>query len=193
VDSAIWNTVEQKFRQTDIDGAIAFLEGLIAAEKHDRFGSVIGAQFTNPPEQVLAFINRFIYISERSFRVKAIYLEMNAFDINCDLWFFSPFGYKNYDPDPDDLDWLSDWQSEDEDVLSLRGLESLQADFAWYCEAGDSNYARVQELAGLLVMAKFVALVRSALSAGLLAKAIPVLATAHDFDIVGRFMPPALR
>jgi len=144
------------------------------------------------PGQVLTFTNKFISSSKRSFRVKAIYLEMNGFDINYDLWFFSPFGYETYDPDPDDLDWLSDWQSEDENVMSLTGLEFVQADFAWYCEEKDekdNSHDRVHELATLLVMVKFIALVRAALASGPLAKPVPVFATAHDFDIIGRFAP----
>lgn len=104
MDSVLWNTVDERIRQSDIDGAIAFLEDALAREKSDHFTSLIGAQFTNPPEQVLAFINRFVGESEPDNQLKSIYLEMNGFDINYDLWFFSQFGYNMYGPDPDDLD-----------------------------------------------------------------------------------------
>ena len=51
----------------------------------------------------------------------------------------------------------------------------------------DRSVSASPELAILLVMCKFVALIQSALAAGPRSKSIPVLATAHDFDILGRF------
>lgn len=76
--------------------------------------------------------------------------------------------------------------------MPLTGLESVQADFAWYCEENDTedeSYTRVHEIAALLVMVKFLALVRDALASGSLAKSVAIIATAHDFDITGRFLP----
>jgi hypothetical protein len=37
--------------------------------------------------------NRFISSSERGFPVKAVYLEMNGFDLNYDRWYFDYFAY----------------------------------------------------------------------------------------------------
>lgn len=44
-----------------------------------------------------------------------------------------------------------------------------------------------KEIATLLVMVRFVQLIRSALKAGTLACSVPLLATAHDFEMFGRF------
>jgi len=60
VDSVLWNAIDERIRQSDVDGAIALLEELLDLEKGNRFAGLIGAQFTNRPEQVLAFINKFI-------------------------------------------------------------------------------------------------------------------------------------
>jgi hypothetical protein len=71
-------------------------------------------------------------------------------------------------------------------------MEKIQKEFQWYHEQEiweGKKYERAYELLVLLVMAKFVFLIQSALEAGDLVKPIPVLATAHDFDIVGRFAP----
>ena len=192
MDTRLWNAVDEKIRNSDTDAAIALLERLISLERRDRFTSLVSSQFSNPPEQILASINEFIGRCESDFRIRTVYIEMNGFDINYDRWFYDLFGYDKYDSDPDDLDWLSEWQSDGESAITLTGLEAAQADFAWYCEEkseDDSSYHRIHELANLLVMTKFVSLIRSALASGPLAKAVPVIATAHDFDIAGRFVP----
>jgi hypothetical protein len=115
---------------------------------------------------------------------------MNGFDINPDRWYFDFFGYKRYAADPDDLQWLCEWQSPDWPQVTLKGLEQVQADFEWYHHEeiwNDKKLEWAYELAVLLVMVKFVTLIESALASGPRSKLIPVLATAHGFDILGRF------
>lgn len=193
MDFKLYGIVDTKLRASDIKGAIILLEELLAAEKCDRFSSFVGKGFTNPPDTVLAYINKFISNCESYFSIQSVYLEMNGFDINYGLWFFSPFGYESYEADPDDLVWLSDWQSDDSlEIMPLTGLEVVQADYSWYHEErdkSDHSYTHAYDIATLLVMAKFVALIQAALSSGLLVKSIPVIATAHEFDTVGRFEP----
>ena len=124
--------------------------------------------------------------------MQAVYLEMNGFDANYDRWYFDSFAYTTYGEDPDDLQWLCDWASPDWPQLTLTGLERVQADFRWYMENriyDRKTHNAVKELAVLLVMVRFAQLVESAIEAGNLAKRVPVLATAHDFDIVARFVP----
>ena len=189
MSTRLWNTVDRRFLASDIDGAIRYLEKHLRNESTERFKGLIGAQFTNKPSVILSGINRFIQSCGQSFTIKAVYLEMNGFDINYNRWYFDFFGYKAY-YEQDDLDWLSDWESEDWRRGTLKGLESIQADFRWYHEQNiwqDKKYEKTYEIAILLVMTKFVALIQSALRAGPLIKPIPVLATAHDFDIIGRF------
>lgn len=191
MSTRLWNTVDRRFLASDIDGAIRYLEKHLHNESTGRFKGLIGAQITNKPSVILSGINRFIQACDQSFAIKAVYLEMNGFDINYDRWYFDFFGYKTY-RDQDDLDWLSDWQSEDWRTVTLTGLESIQSDFRWYHEQNiwqDKKYEKTYEIAILLVMTKFVALIQSALRAGNLIKPIPVLATSHDFDIIGRFEP----
>lgn len=45
------------------------------------------------------------------------------------------------------------------------------------------------DLAYLLMMCKFCALIEDAVKTGLIGKRIPVLATVHDFEFVARFEP----
>jgi hypothetical protein len=174
----------------DVAGAIQFLEGLLAKEETDRFKGLIGHGFANPPGSILLGLNDFIRGCNERFDIRAVYLEMNGFDINYDRWYFDFFGYAQYGADPEDLEWLCHWQSPRWPEFTLEGLEVDQKDFEWYDVNEiwkDKKFARAKELAVLLVMSKFVSLIQAAVQAGDLARPLPVLATAHDFDIIGRF------
>lgn len=192
MNARLWKAVDRRFLASDIDGAIKYLEKHLRNERTDPFKGLIGAQFANKPFSILSGINKFIQACDQSFDVKAVYLEMNGFDFNYDRWHFDFFGYKTYCGDANDLDWLSDWQSQDWRSVTLKGLESIQSDYRCYREENlwkDGKYEKTYAVARLLVMTKFVVLIQSALQAGNLVKPIPVLATAHDFDIIGRFEP----
>jgi hypothetical protein len=186
----LWNKVDRKFRESDIDGAVRSLETKLAKEPVDRFKGLVNAEFDNTSTSVLSAINRFIRACDKRFEVKAVYLEMNGFDINPDRWYFDFFGYAADGGDPRKSDWLCDFQPVPFRDVTLKGMEAIQAEFAWYHDNeiyNDKRYTRAYELSVLLVMTKFVALVQSALRSSKLAKPIPVLATAHDFDIIARF------
>ena len=49
------------------------------------------------------------------------------------------------------------------------------------------THDREEEIATLLVMVRFLQLIQSSLNAGTLIYSVPLLATAHDFDMFGRF------
>ena len=166
------------------------LEEGLSKEKVRRFKGPLGTGFTNNPRAVLSVINKFISACAKRFDINAVYLEMNGFDINTDRWYFDSFGYTTYGSDPQNLEWLCCWQPPPGPLVILKGLEAAQKDFAWYhareiCR--DKQYERAYDLAVLLVMCRFVSLIESALASGPRSKPIPILATAHDFDIVARF------
>ena len=71
-------------------------------------------------------------MNNTKFDVKAVYLEMNGFDINYDRWYCDFFAYSCYEPDVEKTDWLCEWQSGDWPQYELLGLESAQEAFAWY-------------------------------------------------------------
>jgi hypothetical protein len=149
---------------------------------------LLGARFTNLPTAILTDINKFIAACEARFDLRAVYLEMNGFDINYDRWYFDFFGYAELPDDDEHLDWLSDWQSEHWPEVTLTGLEIAQNEFKVYDKKRlwkNKDLERSKEIAVLLVMTRFVMLVESAVRSGPLAKDITLLATAHDFDIVG--------
>lgn len=188
----LWKEVDLKFQQGEIESAIRFLETSLAAESVNRFKGLIGTEFSNPPSAVLTGINDFLSSCLDKFDVQAVYLEMNGFDVNYKRWFFDFFAFDRYLKYATDLDWLCDWQSEEWPEITLTGLEKVQEDFEWYHENQihkESRFDSAHEAAALLVMCKFVRLIADAIRSGSLIKPVPVLATAHDFEIIGKFEP----
>ncbi len=192
MNTELWQSVDSYIRSGNLDDGINLLETGLQNCVSSRFKTLIGSKFSNNPDEVANELSNFINSCQKKFDVKAIYLEMNGFDINPDKWYFDYFGYKEYNEDPDDLDWLTDWDSDDWPEMTLSGLEKAQEDFGWYSGHLTQGYkdkdAKVAaEYATLLVMCKFAELIRNARSTGLITKKIPILATAHDFDIIPRF------
>lgn len=189
MDVRLWQAVADSFRQSDIDGAARLLETTLISLEADHFAGLVGLSFTNRPRSILDELNKFIQRCEQKFPAKAIYLEMNAFDINYDRWYFDLFGYSSCTEDPEDLEWLCSWQSTPWPKVALTGLKAVQADFAWYEKNEmwqDTKHAHIHEIATLLVMVRFLALIQAAVKSGPLIKPIPILAAVHDFDIVWR-------
>ena len=188
----LWQIVDTYLRSNNVDGAAADLESRLRAAATDRFVSLADSHFTNSPLDVLSHINKFVTACQFTFDVRAVYLEMNGFDINYDRWYFDSFAYTEYSDEPDDLDWLCEWNSPDWDQVTLEGLEETQEDFRWYMENKiyeKKTHDKEKEIATLLVMIRFVQLIQSTLDVGSLQCPIPLLATAHDFDMFGRFVP----
>src|SRR6266496_3868421 len=109
MDTKLWEYVDRKLTESDVSGAIDGLERLLAAEKGERFKGLLGTSFSNSPTDILAEINDFVEACVEQFDIKAVYLEMNGFDINPDRWYFDSFGYGTYGCDPKNLEWLCNW------------------------------------------------------------------------------------
>ena len=188
----LWQTIDSYLRSNDVDAAAADLESRLRATATDRFASLADSHFTNSSPVVIGHINKFVAACQTKFDVRALYLEMNGFDINYDRWYFDSFAYTVYTDDPEDMDWLCDWTSPDWDQFTLNGLEQTQDDFRWYMENKiyeNKTHDAEKEIATLLVMVRFVQLIGSSLNAVTLNCSVPLLSTAHDFDIFGRFTP----
>ena len=189
---ALWKKIDGFIRTGNISGAIQYLEQKLTSCEGERFKPITSEWFKNNPEEISGKINNFIVSCESRFDVKAVYLEMNGFDINPDRWYFDYFGYRTYQEDPGDLDWLAEWDSENWPETTLQGMEKTQEDYDWYSNHSgykEENADISSEYATLLVMCKFVHLVEEAVETGNIKNKTPILATAHDLDIIARFMP----
>lgn len=148
----------------------------------------IAAQFdiANDPSGIANHFNQFIATETPRFGIKAIYAEMNGFDINPDRWHCDLFTY-DADGGEDDYDWLSDWQSEYFPGYTIKGLEDLQSVYA--SDAfHEKKYRDAASLAGLVVVAKFQRFIQAA-STLMTQAGSPLYATAHDYDYIARIAP----
>lgn len=188
MEQRVWATVDRYVKARKLDQAVRYLERRLRTAKSRRFDALLGTAFSNDAVSVAKSIEAFR--AAQRFPVKAIYLEMNGFDINPDRWHFDYFGYDSYDKS--DLDWLSDFAMSDFPSTTLTGLEKVQKVYAWYSNRGgykDPDAKAAATFATLLVMCRFAQLIELAVNSGAVAFGIPILATAHDFDIVPRFLP----
>jgi hypothetical protein len=188
----LWYKIRDYVEQNRLDAAVADLEAGLAACESPRFKGLIAADFTNEPSSIVDHLNGFIAFCEAKFPLAAIYLEMNGFDINVDLWYFDSFGYRRYVDTPDNLEWLPYWNSADYPIAPLTGLESVQREYDWYSnqEGHKDTMAReAADFAALLVMCKFARLISRAVETNKIGKSVPILASAHDFNIIPKFRP----
>ena len=140
-------------------------------------------EISNVPAEAAAHFDEF-YLRESERRtVRAVYTEMNGFDINPARWYCDLFAYTN-DGGLDDLDWLSDWQSGPFADYTITGLEPLQAVYASKAfqdpASEDASY-----MSSLLVVAKFQHFMQRA-SKHMNFSRVPLYVTAHDFEYVAR-------
>lgn len=145
------------------------------------FHIALDLNFTNPPGDVASHFDAFFRQEAQRFEIAAAYTEMNGFDINPDRWYLDVFAYESYGGQ-DDLDWISDWQSDSFPDLTLTGMEELQEVFA--SPAFDQpEFRDAAYVVDLLVVSRFQQLIQR--SAPLMKELrFPLLATAHDFDFI---------
>lgn len=150
------------------------------------FHNVVNFRFTNKPEDVVKYIKKFIRKESKKIDVKAIYIEMNGFDINPEQWFFDLFAYETFGGH-DGYDWLADWKSEEYESMTLTGLEAIQEVYANYedgeYDEDDNDFSIDRDICSLLIVLYFQDIIRQSVS---LIKDLNVLilATAHDYDLI---------
>lgn len=172
---------------------IGSAENSLRAIRETPCHSVVGKNFLHHVDEAAAYLERFIREAAALRPLAAVYCEMNGFDINTDKWYFSAFGYQQAgNTEGFDWDWLSAWDSDAGPDFTLTGMERVQDAFQRSMQVHSQPlYVEIaEELTVCLVTARFMELIaaahlvlheRAADIAG-----IPVLATAHDWDVIHR-------
>lgn len=175
-----------QLRAGDLAGCEARASAALRALPKSPFHVAADLAISNDPADAARHFDRFFRAEAKRRPVRAVYTEMNGFDINPDLWYCDLFVYMA-DGGLDDLDWLSDWQSEPFDEYTITGLEPLQAVFA-----GKASRNRAHEdaryLSCLVVVTKFQRFMQRA-AERMTDLRVPLYATAHDYDYVARLSP----
>ncbi len=182
----IANQIEPDLRKGDTETCINRVVEELKKLPETPFHDAINFKFSNKPDNIADFMRKFIEKEKERIDIKAIYTEMNGFDINTDLWYFDSFAYETYGG-RQDYDWLSDWKSDDYEIMTLTGLENIQEVYENYqedeYEENEGDYSKISGLCSLLIVLYFQDLIKK--SARLINELdIPFLATAHDYDFI---------
>lgn len=186
-------------RQARFDRAIAHCEAVLASLPATPYHKVTGRSWLHQTEEAARWLVDFFGVAKKNLQVRAIYCEMNRFEINPQEWRVDGFAYDFFGK-PTDPDWLCGWQeTSGEHRLVLSGMKDLQALFARdYADEPPGKIRASSEVAIHLLSLRMQELVhgaaRQARSSGDLPEEVPVLAAVHDSDLIaisyGRIKPP---
>ncbi|MBF0379048.1 MAG: hypothetical protein HQK72_16445 [Desulfamplus sp.] len=184
----IASKIQPYIKKGDIDSSIKIVINELKEIPDTPFHNVVNCKFRNSPEEIADYITEFIEKERERIDIKSVYIEMNDFDINPDIWFFDLFAYKIHGGH-DDYDWLSNWHSDNYSSITLAGAEELQKIYENYEngkyeeEENEEDYSNARDLASLLIVLYFQKLIKEA--AALIDNLqIPILATAHGYDLI---------
>jgi len=162
------------------------------------FHSILSVTITKQAEKIADWIEEFYQKASKKKKVKALYFEMNEFDINTDMWFVDGFSYsKDGGLELEDMDWLCDYdtdnQTETDSVFPIKDLEKLQVAFS-KIEEKEENGKWTDELQEArdwceqIIIVKFMELMREAHLMGKQKQyswyTLPIYFTEHEYDFV---------
>lgn len=173
-----------------LEKAIALAEGELTKLPITDFHKIIGKNLLHLSEPLEKYITDFYKNAKGKIDVKAMYSEMNGFTINYDLWFIDLFAFTKCGV-LDDLDWLADFEVSSDHSMTIAGFEELQAVYKDYMENEkwrDEALDDAGEICELLIVLRLQELFKEAkkiaINKNLDWAEIPLLATAHDYDMV---------
>ena len=173
-----------------LDDAIILAEKKLNELPKTEFHKIIARDLKPLTENLVDYISSFYTQAKKQFDIKAIYSEMNGFTINYDLWFIDLFAYNELGT-LDDLDWLADFETSSNESMIISGFEDLQTVYEDYMENEkwkDKELEKACEICELIIILRLQELFKEAKNIAnqrnLSWKDIPLLATAHDYDII---------
>jgi hypothetical protein len=196
-------TVHPWVRKAELERAIARCEAELATLPQTEYQQVLGRSWLRQTKEASRWLAAFHRTAAKALSVRALYCEMNRFEINPYEWYINAFAY-DFFGDPRDLGWLVGWKkaTADRNRLVLRGMADLQALFARdYADVPPPKVRAASEVVVLLLTLRMQELIHAsavqARKAGQLPEDVPVLAAAHDSNLVcfsyGRVKPLVTR
>jgi hypothetical protein len=171
-----------------LDIAEASLKKLPATDFH----AILGRPIVNQAEDLAAWIDRFYKTVAKKINIKALYFELNEFDINFKTWKIDGFAYDiDGGLDLNDMEWLSDFTKEKTTAKGfiLTGYEKLQRAFEKVAIT-NGNLQDAKDWCEQLIIARFMELMRAAhvkaIEKNLDWCKIPIYFTEHSYDFIVR-------
>ena len=122
------------------------------------FHAVLGRGFMAQREETVQWLAGFHDEVSRRMPVELIYIEMNGFTINPDLWYADGFAFRSLDKGLEDLGFYD--ACTDEEPLVLRGMEDIQAAYAARhpAQMSDDESLPTHEFEALMAAARVITL-----------------------------------
>lgn len=177
----------------NIQKAIELAESEFKKLEKTDFHKVLGRSLLHLESDVDGFMNSIYEKSQEALGadVRAIYCEMNGFDINYELWFVTGFSF-TFCNSLDDTDWLADYEYAFDMALVISGFEDLQKTYEDYMVNKKWKLDRL-ELASnfctLLITLRLLELFKASFEKykGISEwTKIPVFVTAHESEAIYR-------
>jgi len=151
------------------------------------FHDIIGKSLLHHTDNLVSWIDDFYNEASENTDIKALYFEMNEFDINTDEWYVNSFSYdKDGGLNLDDMEWLCDMADNSSEFV-LKGYETLQKAFA-DTELDNDNLQNARDWCEQIIIARFMQLMHSghlkAKEKQLKWSTIPLYYTEHAYDFV---------
>ncbi len=160
------------------------------------FHFVIGQSLIHEADSLVTWIDNFYKLTLKKIDIKALYFEMNEFDINTGTWYIDGFAF-NEDGGLDlyDMEWLCDVTRETmtSTEFVLTGYEKLQQSFADIEEQDENDelsadLQNARDWAEQIIITRFMELMRTghikAKEQNLGWAKIPIYFTEHSYDFV---------
>ena len=177
-----------------LEDAIKLTEDKLGQEGPTGFKIILGKNLLHLTESLTIYLDSFYRKTKDNIKVGAMYCEMNGFTINNDLWYLDAFAYDKFEG-LDDLDWLADWEGENatQERFVLTGFEDLQNVYEEYMEKENYKDEKIQssaDICELLIILRLQELLKATVTKGKEKKmewaVVPILVTAHDYDLIYR-------
>jgi hypothetical protein len=159
------------------------------------FHSALGKSFIIQADSLAIWIENFYQTILKNMDVKALYFEMNEFDINTGTWYIHGFSYeKDGGLNIENMEWLCDFTRDKmtTEEFVLTGFEELQTAFE-NIELDNDNLQASRDWCEQIIIARFMELMRTA---HLKAKemnfgwaTIPIYFTEHSYDFILKSEP----
>jgi len=188
--------INSDLENLDFIKALATAESELEKIPMTDFHSILRLSLTHQADSMTTWIDNFYKSTSKRIDIKALYFEINEFDINTETWYVDGFAFsEDGGLDLDDMEWLCDVTQETmtSEEFVLKGYEKLQKAFADIEEQVENDeltdeVQNARDWAEQIVIIRFMELMRSAhLNAkqkNLAWAKIPVYFTEHSYDFI---------
>lgn len=177
-----------------INDAIHLVENQLSTYMDTPFSLIIGRDILPLVPKLSYYLDEFIGKLQTKLDLQALYVEMNGFAINYDLWFLDFFGF-DFVGSTDDWDWLADFDDEHTSTqrFIITGFEEIQNIYQRHFQQKRGRIERQEEAADICDYAVVLRLQELLRATFQLAQKqnktwaeLPTFVTAHDFELIYR-------